>query len=78
MCSPTANGQPPTIPCVASCRPQTCKQHGVAPGCFCVGAARARELAALGYAKVGFDTDVNMAINAAAAAMQRIKAPGGE
>ncbi|GLC46166.1 hypothetical protein PLESTF_001115100 [Pleodorina starrii] len=52
---------------------QACERHGVAAGCFCVGAARARELAALGYRVVGFDVDVNMVINAAAAAVGQLK-----
>jgi hypothetical protein len=42
---------------------QACKAHGVAPGVFCLGQARAAALAQQGFAHVGYDTDLNILIN---------------
>ncbi|KAG2447144.1 hypothetical protein HYH02_007890 [Chlamydomonas schloesseri] len=50
----------------------TCRERGVAPGCFCVGPARAKELAEMGYTRVGFDTDLGMLINSATAAIKAL------
>lgn len=49
-----------------------CAARGVAAGCFCVGPARAKELAAMGYSRVGFDTDLGMLINSTSAALKAL------
>ncbi|GBF93514.1 2,4-dihydroxyhept-2-ene-1,7-dioic acid aldolase [Raphidocelis subcapitata] len=54
-----------------------CRRARVAAGAFCLGRARAAELAAMGYDYVGFDTDLNALITTAQAAVAEISGSGG-
>jgi 2-keto-3-deoxy-L-rhamnonate aldolase RhmA len=53
---------------------QACKKHGVAPGVFCLGEARAAQLAGQGYQYVAYDTDLGVIMNYSASAMAKLKA----
>ncbi|KXZ48797.1 hypothetical protein GPECTOR_25g381 [Gonium pectorale] len=51
----------------------SCRRHGVAAGCFCLGPAAARQLAALGYSAVAFDVDLSMLLGSATASMAQLR-----
>jgi hypothetical protein len=53
---------------------QACKKHNVAPGVFCLGEARAAQLAAQGYQYVASDTDLGVIMNYSASTMAALKA----
>jgi hypothetical protein len=53
---------------------QACQKHGVAPGVFCLGEARAAQLAAQGYTYVAYDTDLGVVMNCSASTMAKLKA----
>jgi 2-keto-3-deoxy-L-rhamnonate aldolase RhmA len=52
---------------------QACNKHGVAPGVFCLGEARAAQLAAQGYKYVAYDTDLGVIMNYSASTMAQLK-----
>jgi 2-keto-3-deoxy-L-rhamnonate aldolase RhmA len=53
---------------------QACTKHGVAPGVFCLGEARAVQLAGQGYQYVAYDTDLGVIMNYSASTMAKLKA----
>lgn len=52
---------------------QACERHKVAPGVFCLGVERARQLAAQGYHYIGYDTDLGVLINYSSSTVKQLK-----
>jgi 2-keto-3-deoxy-L-rhamnonate aldolase RhmA len=50
-----------------------CRRAGIKAGAFCLGKERARQVAALGYEWVGFDSDLNAAISYAQGVVQELR-----
>jgi hypothetical protein len=69
---PARRGRPcrPPLPL----RRQSCRRHGVIPGVFCLGEARAKHFAGAGYVNIAYDTDLNCLINYASSTVGRLKA----
>lgn len=55
---------------------QACRKHGVAPGVFCLGQERAVALAALGYTRVAYQTDLGVLVQYATSSLTALKAGG--
>ncbi|KAF6255716.1 Pyruvate/Phosphoenolpyruvate kinase-like domain-containing protein [Scenedesmus sp. NREL 46B-D3] len=64
----------PELDNVYSTLVQACNNHGVAPGVFCLGEARAAQLAAQGYTYVAYNTDLGVVMNYSASTMAKLKA----
>uniref|UniRef100_A0A383VZ87 HpcH/HpaI aldolase/citrate lyase domain-containing protein n=1 Tax=Tetradesmus obliquus TaxID=3088 RepID=A0A383VZ87_TETOB len=52
---------------------EACNKHGVAPGVFCLGEARAAQLAAQGYKYVAYNTDLGVIMNYSASTLAKLR-----
>lgn len=52
---------------------QACEKYKIVPGVFCIGEARAAELAAKGFKYVAYDTDLGAMMNYTATVQAKLK-----